>query len=221
MYARGTSKNPCGVEVPCQPGIPWPYARALYLAVTAYKPTFVLEVGMAIGTSSLAILAGLRRLDQRGRLVSIDPCQTKDFAAQGITNVRRAGFQDLHELVEEYDYLALPKLLAERRRFDLIYIDGRHTFDHVQLDVFYCDKLLRQGGIMAFNDCGWRAVHKVLRFLLTHRRYKELNVGLTPDFNARNLLFKAVKSIEGRNNADRYFQKVEDWEPPGDFFARF
>ena len=74
---------------------------------------------------------------------------------------------------------------------------------------------------MAFNDCGWRAVHKVLRFLLTHRRYKELNVGLTPDFNARNLLFKAVKSIEGRNNADRYFQKVEDWEPPGDFFARF
>ena len=221
MFLRGTSKDLAGREVPCKPALTWPNVQALYKTISLYKPSNVLEVGMAFGTSSLAILSALKKLGQNGRLISIDPSQTTAFAAQGIINVQHAGLQDLHELIEECDFIALPTLLKQSKKFDFIYIDGWHTIDYVLLDIFYCDKLLKPGGIMAFNDCGWRAVHKALNFLKTHHHYKEIDVGLRRDFSARNPLFKVIKMIEGRSIADRYFEKVEDWEPPSNFFARF
>ena len=137
---------------------------------------------MAFGVSSLAILAALREIGQDGKLISIDPGQSTGWQGCGRTAVARAGLSSRHELIEDYDYNALPRLLTSGLRIDFAYIDGWHTFDYSLLDWWYVDRMLPAGGVVGFNDCGWPAVEKAIRFVMTHRKYEELDVGLPPRY---------------------------------------
>lgn len=96
-----------------------------------------------------------------------------------------------------------------------------HTFDYVALDAFYLDKTLKVGGVLAFNDCGFRSIHKFLKYFRRHRHYKEIEVGLSPDYRGRNPLVTAVRRLEGRSNHDRYFRKLDTWEPEHTYFRNF
>ena len=49
----------------------------------------------------------------------------------------------------------------ERIAYDLVYVDGHHSFDYVLLDFFYADQLLGAGGVVGFNDCGWPSVSEL------------------------------------------------------------
>jgi hypothetical protein len=88
-------------------------------------------------------------------------------------------------LLEEPDFKALPCLLERGTKLDFAYIDEWHTFDYTLLDFFYIDKMLRTGGVVAFNDCGWLAVDRVLRFVQSHRKYADMDAGLEPPLLAR------------------------------------
>ena len=198
--------------------IPRAFATALTAMVRREKPALCIEIGMAYGISSLAILAGL---GENGRLISIDPIQNSDFGGFGLDLVARTDRAAQHELIEAPDYLALPRLLAEGRCPDFAYIDGMHTFDYVLLDGFYIGKLLPVGGVAAFNDCGFRSIHKYLRFFRRHRRYEELDAGLTPDYRGANPAITAFRTLQRRSSQDRYFRKLSDFEPAHNFFKNF
>jgi predicted O-methyltransferase YrrM len=194
-------------------------ARALHDTVLREAPGLVVEIGMAQGVSTLSILTALAKTG--GRLISVDPYEgwpSGRLAARHA--VERAGFADRHTHLEAKSYEALPRLLAEGTVVDLGYIDGWHTFDYALLDFFYLDRMLRAGGVVGFNDAGWRSVFHVLRYVRTHRRYDEIDVGLPRDFAARNLLFSLARRLQGRQGQDRYFRKREAWEPPVHFFVR-
>lgn len=194
---------------------------ALYETIKKYRPKRCVEIGMSCGLSTLAILTALNEIDDGGHLISVDPYQSTDRRGVGVVNVKCAGFEHLHTLMEEPDYFALPRLLEEGHQLDFSYIDGWHTFDYVLLDFFYLDKMTPAGGIIGFNDCGWKAVDKALKFMGTHRRYSEIDVGLEPNFQGRNVLVTAMrKHLDFRWN-DRYYHKQEDWEPKSDFYVRF
>ena len=202
-------------------GVSTSFAEALYQQVLRRRPTTVVEVGMAYGVSSLAILTALAELGGERRLISIDPYQSTQWMGIGVANVERAGYSGLHELREMPDFLALPELLREGLSVDFGYIDGWHTFDYTLLDFWYLDRMLTIGGVVAFNDCGMRAVHKVIRFVLSHRRYREVDVGLPRDFSSANRLGSLLRRATGRNAADRYFEKLEAFEPEWSFYAPF
>jgi predicted O-methyltransferase YrrM len=195
-------------------------AVTLNAAVKRFRPKTALEVGMANGVSSLSILSALDEVGGEGRLISFDPNQTAHWHGVGILNVRRAGFGARHMLREQMDYLALPALLAEGQRIQFAYIDGWHTFDYTLLDFFYVDKMLDVGGVVAFNDCGYRAVNRVLHFVRTHRRYKPVDVGLARNFG-RSWRSQLGRRLANISHEDRYFQKVEQFEPAWNFYARF
>lgn len=198
------------------------YAQVLHDLVLREKPELVVEVGLANGVSTLAILSALETNGGNGRLISIDPYQTAHWHSVGVSHVRRAGFAARHRHIELSDHLALPTLLAENSQVDFAYIDGAHTFDHVFLDFFYLDKMLSPGRLMGFNDCIYPAIHRVLRYLGTHRHYTEVDVGLPKDFSGKyGLLSQMVRRIEDRTPADRYYRKVEDLALPWDFYKRF
>ena len=207
--------KPLGANIPAR------YAEVLYKTVLTESPKIVIEIGMAYGVSSLAILAGLRDAGNGGRLISIDPAQTEFWDTTGLINVERAGHAERHQLIEMKSYEALPQLLSEKVPVEFAYIDGWHTFDYTLIDFFYTDKLLPVGGVVAFNDSGYRAIHKVIKYVRTHRHYDAMDVGLKPDYKARNPLFSVVKRLEGRSNSDRYFRKADDWEPNWNFYAGF
>jgi hypothetical protein len=201
---------------------------------------------MAYGVSALAILSGMRESQLAGGLISIDPHQSTDWEGCGLRAVDRAGLSDRHTLIEEFDYTALPKLQNTGLRIEFAFIDGWHTFDYTLLDFWYVDKMLAVGGIVGFDDCDMPAVHKVIQFVLSHRRYEEIDVGLPADFvvglpvTAETFLgfrgrikramggrvLNALRQATGGvprvyTQANRYFRKVKDWQPKWDFYADF
>lgn len=194
---------------------------ALYQMVRKHRPKQCYEIGMSCGLSTLAILTALEENNDGGHVTSIDPYQSTERKGVGVTNVKRAGYEQRHTLMEEPDYFALPRLFEQGKQSDFSYIDGWHTFDYVLLDFFYLDKMTPKGGIVAFNDCGWRAIDKVLKFMGSHRRYSELDSGLAPNYRGRNCLYTAVRKFKDFSYNDRYYQKQEEWEPNSNFYERF
>ena len=209
MLDSRTALTPDNLPLALISNIPQPFAEALYKTVLESRPKIALEIGMAFGVSSLSILTALRETSPSSKLITIDPHQSTHWSNCGRAAVQRAGLTTRHEIIEAFDYLALPRLLESSLKIDFAYIDGWHTFDYTLLDWWYIDKMLSVDGIVAFNDCGFPAVEKVIQFVLTHRSYIELDVGLA----------SVVK--DGRRTEDRYFKKTAATEPAWNFFAPF
>lgn len=220
ILSTGLVTGPDGRQHPLYAGISPVHATALYQTVLKLRPRHVVEIGMCFGISTLSILTALHELGEGGRLISIDPLQDGNERDVGLSNVRRAGLDALHRFVAKPSYAALPELLASGFNADFGYIDGNHVFDHALLDFFYLDRMMQPGGVIGFNDCGWRSIHHVIRFVRTHRKYEELNVGIPPNYQGRNVLLSLVRRLQGRSSSDRYFRKIEAWEPEGSFFKR-
>jgi predicted O-methyltransferase YrrM len=217
----GLALDPSGKPRVLEDEISAVHATALYSAVKKERPRLVVEVGMAFGISTLAILTALEEIGGGGRLISIDPQQTGDYQSIGLNNLIRAGLLHRHRLVETKSHLALPGLLNENCRIQFSYVDGWHTFDYTLVDFFYLDKMTEVGGVIAFNDCGWRAVDRVTRFVQTHRDYRQIDVGLKKDYRGRNPVKTLLHRLGGFDRADRYFRKISDFEPNWNFYARF
>jgi predicted O-methyltransferase YrrM len=134
-----------------------------------------LEVGLAYGVSALYICDALR-VREGTRHITVDPNQHggvwgDPWEGIGIANLRRAGFGDIVQLIEKPSHLALPELVMAGLEVDFAFIDGWHAFDFTLVDFFYIDRMLRVGGIIAFDDVAWPAVRKVCRFVATNRAY--------------------------------------------------
>lgn len=157
-----------------------------------------LEVGMANGTSAV-VIAGALSSRGNGTLTSVDPFQTTDYRRSGVEHVERAGLLPLHTLIEEPNYLALPRLVAEGRRFTFIFIDGWHSFDHALLDIFYSDLLLADGGVLTLHDTDWVSVNKAVRFLERHKPYERMSPppALTLASPVRRAARRAVVLLSG------------------------
>ena len=114
-----------------------------------------------------------------------------------------------------------PELAGDRQTIQFAYVDGWHTFDYALLDFFYIDKMLAPGGVVAFNDCALPSVRRVMRFVTAHRRYRDIDVGLRRQYASRDVPTTMRRLATMRSKSDRYFEKLETWEPPSDFYARF
>lgn len=228
MFETGETRAADGSAMAIHSHIPLPYADALFRTVRNLRPQACVEIGLALGTSALAILVGLEAAGGEGRLISIDPKQNDKWRGAGRAAIERAGYAHRHELLVEPDYSALPALLRIGLRVDFGYIDGWHTFDHAMLDFWFIDRMMLAGGVVAFNDCGLAGVDKAIGFVQSHRKYEEMNVGLPIDYGqlgrARllgRLLRGRTRGLKMRQHQDRYFRKVEDWQAPWDFYAPF
>jgi predicted O-methyltransferase YrrM len=188
MHTTGKAFDQVGLEVSVVAGINAAAARKIQDLARNVGAKNTLEIGMAMGCSTLAIM---ETLPEDGRHTSIDPFQTATHAygyrGVGVTMVQRAGFSGRHRLIEEPNYLALPAILRAGEKFDLIFIDGWHTFDFAFIDLFYADLMLREGGVLIVDDWGFPCVYHVTKFLEQHKPYKKLG---PTTWNELNLLAK-------------------------------
>jgi predicted O-methyltransferase YrrM len=130
-----------------------------------------LEIGCAYGVSSLHICSALSG-KVAPKHVIIDPFQHSEFRGIGVLNLERAGF-DFFELIESPSEFALPEIAQrEAGTFDLVFIDGWHTFDHTLLDLFYANLLVRVGGYVVVDDCNMASVGKAISYLAQYPSYK-------------------------------------------------
>jgi predicted O-methyltransferase YrrM len=221
IFATSSVTDDGGSRVRLHGNISLAHANALYRTVRGLDPTTVIEVGMAYGIATLAIASALEEAANGGELISIDPHQSRHWRNIGVLNLQRARLDGHHRLIERVDYLALPELVADRRTIEFAYIDGWHTFDYTLLDFFYIDRMLAPGGVVAFNDCALPSVRRVTRFITAHRRYREIDVGLRRRYATRDVPTSIRRLATLRSKSDRYFRKLETWEPPSDFYAHF
>ncbi len=128
-----------------------------------------IEVGLGYGVAALFICAAeLSAPDADRAHVAIDPYQSTRFAGCGIQVLSEAGLADMVEFVEEPSEIVLPRLLAERRMFDLAFVDGNHRFDGVFLDLVYLGRLVRRGGIVIVDDHQLPAIATAVSFCTTN-----------------------------------------------------
>jgi len=172
IYRSGTVRDKDGNTIPLRGNIDPVEGQFLFdliLQDTSIKQT--LEVGCGFGLSSLYICSALESRSTPKHTI-IDPYQRENYLGIGILNLERSN-TSFFELIESQSELALPDLLKrELNSYDLIFIDGFHSFDQVSLDSFYANRLLRIGGYMVFDDCSFASVSKVLSYILKFPAYE-------------------------------------------------
>lgn len=131
-----------------------------------------LEVGCAYGLSSLHICAALQNRPGVSHTI-IDPFQDTQWDGVGKCNLEAAGIEFFH-LIEAKSEFALPNLLEDmENKFDFVFIDGWHTFDHTMLDCFYATRLLRVGGYLVIDDLWLPSVRRATDFFKNCPCYEE------------------------------------------------
>jgi len=157
--------------IPLHSAITEPEGAKLQELIAQKRPVVSLEVGLAYGVSALFICEALSKAGGERHIV-IDPGQEAWFQGIGLRHLKEVGFGPLIDFRQQKSHNALPQLVAEGVRIDFAFIDGFHTFDHVLIDFFYIDLLLRVGGIVAFDDAEWASIHRVCRYVATNRAYR-------------------------------------------------
>ncbi len=109
-----------------------------------------LEIGSYEGRSTCWLL---NNLPIDGKIVSIDPFPNMPEVEKRFwDNVREVmGKRQLIQC-KTTSYLALSQLIQQKQEFDFIYIDGDHDPATTLTDASMAWGLLRQGGVMLFDD---------------------------------------------------------------------
>lgn len=125
-----------------------------------------LEIGCFEGRASVWMLQN--GLDPDGKLTCIDTFKgSEEHAVMGLdlnelyktfdANVKEGRVADqVVEAIQAPSYEGLAKLISRGDKFDFIYVDGSHTAPDVMTDACMAFGLLKQGGVMLFDDYLWR-----------------------------------------------------------------
>jgi predicted O-methyltransferase YrrM len=173
----GHSKDQNGKIYPLQAHISVEEGLFLQKIISEIKPAISIEVGMAMGISTMFICEELSKLKQKKHII-IDPGQTKLYSSGdgwnsiGLFNVDKCGYSDIIEFHDQPSEIALPILLKNEIKIDFAFIDGWHTFDHVLLDFFYINRMLKVGGIIVFDDSHFDSINKVINYISNYPCYK-------------------------------------------------
>jgi predicted O-methyltransferase YrrM len=197
-------------------------AWALYKAVATLSegpnPPRVVEIGSYKGRSTIAIGLALERRGS-GLCVSIDPHAptgkesyiaehgTEDTFGEFLNNVQSAGVSRWIQPIRATSENAKPTY--DGAAIDLLFIDGSHDYDDVLLDVQLWMPLVKEGGVVAFNDPYARAVNRVIK-----ETFLTGETSFSAPFHVNNTLFLTVKTkpLGGQSKPSSYGQlKTVQW----------
>jgi predicted O-methyltransferase YrrM len=113
-----------------------------------------LEIGSYEGRSTCWLLEN--GLSKKGHMVCIDP-----YSGEGFDKVEDRFWENVRlvpdsicsiSAYKEPSYQALADMIDREYEFDFIYVDGIHSADGVLTDACMSWGMLRQGGVMLFDD---------------------------------------------------------------------
>ena len=132
----------------------------------------VLEIGCANGVSSLTISSALKDRED-SFLTIIDPHQEKIWKNAGKRILKESAFENFR-LIYDFSQNILPK--EEENKYDLIFVDGWHTFDQVMLDIFYSIRLVKLNGYIIIDDADSNSVGKAISYYKKYPNIKYLDI---------------------------------------------
>lgn len=169
-------------------------------ALIAHGAHVVIEVGLAYGSSALAIGEALCSTEESDvSHIVIDPFQATAYHNVGWDVLNAAGLAAQTSLFGEPSSIVLARLAHDGFTADAAFVDGSHRFHEVFVDLYFLRKLVRPDGLIILDDAALPSVATALR-------YFDLNLG-----------WQAV-SIAGRLAArrlpdDRFEPAFSDFRP--------
>lgn len=133
--------------------------RALYYLVMALSPQNVLEVGTHIGASTLHIARALKRLNQNGKMTSVDIVDVNHpergaWKQLGLRKSPKEFARDL-ECLEQMEFrtgASLDLMQTTSQRYDFIFLDGDHSVRAVYREVSAALSHLKANGVILLHD---------------------------------------------------------------------
>jgi predicted O-methyltransferase YrrM len=176
------------------------------------KPSFSLEIGLAYGISTIAIIEALGKIKQPFHHTVIDPYQI-DWHNVGLHYINKTGYNHNVTVHEKFSDEVLPTLVNEGKRIQFAYIDSTKVFDILLTDIHFINKMLDVNGIIVFDDCRYPGIRKLIRYLAVHPSFKVYK-GLDKDYYSfkrsiainlyyfvlNNFPFKSYKSVGYKNH---------------------
>jgi len=133
--------------------------RALYFLIMALKPRNVLEVGTHIGSSTIFIAAALKKLNENGKLTTVDIVDVNDPVrgswkkiGMHMSPANFAAELGLLDLIRFHKGLSLDFMNTTDQRFDFIFLDGDHKANAVYEELASALPLLCEKGLVLLHD---------------------------------------------------------------------
>ena len=115
-----------------------------------------LELGFCHGVSTCYLAAGV---GPNGSVTSIDRAEARSLTPNVEALLERCSLRERVTVCYEprsYNWRLMKLLEADANpRFDLCFIDGAHSWLEDGFAFLLCDRLLREGGWMLFDDLDW------------------------------------------------------------------
>jgi predicted O-methyltransferase YrrM len=124
------------------------YGRLLYSIVSYYKPDSIIELGCCLGIGTMYLSSA----NKNAKVFTIEGSET--LMQKAIQNFDRIQLANVYPRLGIFDE-ALPALLKENSKFDLVFVDGNHRKDAM---LKYFNLLLpyaHQDSIIIFDDIRW------------------------------------------------------------------
>jgi len=122
-----------------------------FLSEFKSKPCMFLEIGSFEGMSTIWMLENILT-EERSQIFCIDAWAewTGDAFVRFVSNINKTGFRDKVHIIKgdsSEELRVFPK-----EYFDFIYVDGNHDEKAVIKDAIGSFRILKKGGIIAFDD---------------------------------------------------------------------
>ncbi len=206
-----------GQKIPLHSQLPEREGLLLQSWLEQYRPSRLLEVGLAYGISSLYICDIVSQWPLRYYHI-IDAFQSTEWQGIGRKNLADAGFSHLLTLHEQLSEICLPRFLEQGHRYDFAFVDGWHTFDHVLLEFFYISRMLDVGGIIIFDDVHLPSLQKLLAYIDGYDCYERLSL---PDEFGKSVPMKVRRMMGLPPARITGFVKTTEDERSWDWYREF
>lgn len=136
----------------------------------------IIEIGLAYASSALALAESLAGHEHgKTRHVIIDPYQAQ-FEFVGVQLLAEAELDGFYELIEEESQIVLPRLVASGDCFDAAFVDGSHKFHNVFVDLYYLQRLVLPGGLIALDDYDWAPVATAVDYFVENMGWRRVRL---------------------------------------------
>ncbi len=139
-------------------------ADALRDLVLAEGARTVIEIGLAYGSSALAIGEALVSIGSDGTSHLIIDSYQDHFKHLGWEVIVSAGLDNICTLLGDRSQIALPRLVTEGFVVDVAFVDGSHVFRNLFVDLYFLRDLVRPGGLIILDDCQWPSVGTAVNY---------------------------------------------------------
>lgn len=170
------------------------------------KPLCVAEIGVGIGATSVEIVKRLRNIDSfyffsfeedveelNDDLESVEYCKCNLYP-MGNSNAK----------YDSYNWKLSSLCLENNVLFDLVYLDGAHSFFHDALATVLLKKLIKPEGVLIFDDVFW-----------SHQKSPSVNPDKNPkileDYTREQIETEQIKRV-----IDVFMETDDEWERIGD-----